>query len=200
MSVENTFVATIDNVDTLRRYIRYLDPICTEIERDYSSNLVKTSDVKTMQQFLFNFWSARSPMNPQQGFKDYMNAVKRVNMSFKTSSYPGYRTDRGYVFLKYGQPDKIMESPNEPGAYPYEIWHYYEVGKQHNKRFVFMSKDSAANDYQLIHSDVIGEINNPRWQLEIYSRIPGQYNFGVDPVEFENGWGSHAGDLYNNPR
>lgn len=200
VSVENTFVATIDNVDTLRRYIRYLDPICTEIERDYSSNLVKTSDVKTMQQFLFNFWSARSPMNPQQGFKDYMNAVKRVNMSFKTSSYPGYRTDRGYVFLKYGQPDKIMESPNEPGAYPYEIWHYYEVGKQHNKRFVFMSKDSAANDYQLIHSDVIGEINNPRWQLEIYSRIPGQYNYGVDQVEFENGWGSHAGDLYNNPR
>ena len=201
VSVANTFVGNITEIDTLRKYIRYLDPICSEMERDYSSNLVRTDDTKTMQQFLFNFWSKRSPMNPKQGFEEYLAAVRRVNMSFKTSSYPGYRTDRGYVFLKYGQPDKIMESPNEPGAYPYEIWHYYEVANQHNKRFVFMSKDSAANDYQLIHSDVLGEINNPRWQLEIYSRIYGQgYDQGVDQTEYEKGWGSHAGDLYNNPR
>ena len=201
VSIANTFVGNITEIDTLRKYIRFLDPICSEMERDYSSNLVRTDDMKTMQQFLFNFWSKRSPMNPKQGFEDYLAAVRRVNMSFKTSSYPGYRTDRGYVFLKYGQPDKIMESPNEPGAYPYEIWHYYEVANQHNKRFVFMSKDSAANDYQLIHSDVVGEINNPRWQLEIYSRIYGQgYDQGVDQTEYERGWGSHAGDLYNNPR
>ena len=201
VSIANTFVGNITEIDTLRKYIRFLDPICSEMERDYSSNLVRTDDMKTMQQFLFNFWSKRSPMNPKQGFEDYLAAVRRVNMSFKTSSYPGYRTDRGYVFLKYGQPDKIMESPNEPGAYPYEIWHYYEVANQHNKRFVFMSKDSAANDYQLIHSDVVGEINNPRWQLEIYSRIYGQgYDQGVDQTEYEKGWGSHAGDLYNNPR
>ena len=201
VSVANTFAGNITEIDTLRKYIRYLDPICSEMERDYSSNLVRTDDMKTMQQFLFNFWSKRSPMNPKQGFEDYLAAVRRVNMSFKTSSYPGYRTDRGYVFLKYGQPDKIMESPNEPGAYPYEIWHYYEVANQHNKRFVFMSKDSAANDYQLIHSDMIGEINNPRWPMEIYSRIYGQgYDQGVDQTEYERGWGSHAVDLYNNPR
>ncbi len=201
ISVANTFVSNISEIDTLRKYIRYLDPVCSEMERDYSVNLVRTDDITTMQQFLFNFWSKRTPMNPKQGFEDYLGAVRRVNMSFKTSSYPGYRTDRGYVFLKYGQPDKIMESPNEPGAYPYEIWHYYEVANQRNKRFVFMSKDAAANDYQLIHSDMVGEINNPRWQLEIYSRIYGQgYDQGVDQTEYEKGWGSRAGDLYNNPR
>ena len=201
VNIANTFVSTITDVDTLRKYISFLEPICSDIERSYSKDLVKTEDVKTMQQFLFNFWTARSPMNPKQGFEEYVAAVKRVNMSFKTSSYPGYRTDRGYVFLKYGQPDKIMQEPNEPGAYPYEIWHYYEVANQHNKRFVFMAKDSAANDYHLIHSNMIGEINNPRWQLEIYSRIYGEgYDQGVDQTEYERGWGSHAGDLYNNPR
>lgn len=201
VNIANTFVSTITDVDTLRMYLSFLEPICSDIERNYSKGLVKTEDVKTMQQFLFNFWTARSPMNPKQGFEEYLAAVKRVNMSFKTSSYPGYRTDRGYVFLKYGQPDKIMQEPNEPGAYPYEIWHYYEVANQHNKRFVFMAKDSAANDYHLIHSNMIGEINNPRWQLEIYSRIYGEgYDQGVDQTEYERGWGSHAGDLYNNPR
>lgn len=202
VNITNTFVSSITDVDTLRKYISFLDPICTDVERSYSKSLVKTDDIKTMQQFLFNFWSARTPMNPKQGFEEYITAVRRVNMSFKTSSYPGYRTDRGYVFLKYGQPDKIMQEPNEPGAYPYEIWHYYEVAnQQHNKHFVFMAKDSAANDYHLIHSDVVGEINNPRWQMEIYSRIYGVgYDQGVDQTEYEKGWGSHAGDLYNNPR
>ncbi len=201
VNITNSFVSQINNIDTLRQYIRYLDPICSEAERDYTAGLVKTDDLKTMQQFFLNFWSSRAPLNPSFAWNDYLNAVRRVNMSFKTTSYPGYRTDRGYVFLKYGQPDKIVESPNEPGAYPYEIWHYYEVANQRNKRFVFMSKDDSTNDYHLIHSDVVGEINNPRWQLEIYSRIYGEgYDQGVDQTEYEKGWGSHAGDLYNNPR
>lgn len=203
VNIANTFVSDITNIDSLRRYIRYLDPICAENERSYSLNLVKTDDVKTMQQFLFNFWSTRSPMNPKQGFLDYLAAVKRVNMSFKSTSMPGYRTDRGYVFLKYGQPDNILQSPNEPGAYPYEIWHYYVVANQRNRRFVFMSKDDSTNDYQLIHSDMIGEVKNPAWQREIYSRIYGQgdeFFQGVDETEYQKGWGSRAGEFYDNPR
>lgn len=201
VNIANTFVNEITDIDTLRKYISYLDPICTEAERNYSKSLVKTDDVTTMKQFLFNFWNSRSPMNPKVGFEEYLAAVRSVNLSFKTSSYPGYRTDRGYVFLKYGMPDKIMESPNEPNAYPYEIWFYYEVEHQRNIRFVFMTKDTAASDYQLIHSNMRGETQNPRWQMEIYSRLGvGNREQGVDQTEFEDTWGSHAGDLYNNPR
>ncbi|MBR6930215.1 MAG: GWxTD domain-containing protein [Bacteroidales bacterium] len=201
VSIANTFVSNITEVDTLRKYISYLDPICSEIERTYSKSLVKTDDMKTMQQFLFNFWSKRSPMNPKQGFDDYMAAVKRVNMSFGTTAFPGYRSDRGYVFLKYGQPDKIMEVPDEPAARPYEIWHYYQVANQRDKKFVFMAPDRSTNDYQLIHSNMVGEINNPRWPMEIYQFVYGQgYDQGVDQTEYERGWGSHAVELYNNPR
>ena len=201
VSIANTFVSNITEVDTLRKYISYLDPICSEIERTYSKSLVKTDDVKTMQQFLFNFWSKRSPMNPKQGFDDYLAAVKRVNMSFGTTAFPGYRSDRGYVFLKYGQPDKIMEVPDEPAALPYEIWHYYQVANQRDKKFVFVAPDRSTNDYQLIHSNMVGEINNPRWPMEIYQSVYGQgYDQGVDQTEYERGWGSHAVELYNNPR
>ena len=201
VNIDNTFVNKMDNIDTLRRFIEYLDPICSEAERNYCSGMLKSNDLKLMQQFMFNFWSTRSPMAPEQAWSDYLGAVKRVNMSFGTTSYPGYRSDRGYVFLKYGQPDQIVECPNEPNAYPYTIWHYYVVANQHNKRFVFMSKDESTNDYHLIHSDVIGEINNPRWQLEIHSRVYGiGYDQGVDQTEYEKMWGSRAGDLYNDPR
>lgn len=201
VDIRNTFVSSMEDIDTLRQFIKYLDPICSESERNYCSGLVKTGDLRTMQQFMFNFWSIRAPLAPARAWDDYLAAVKRVNMSFGTTSYPGYRSDRGYVFLKYGQPDLISESPNEPNAYPYTIWHYYAVANQRNKRFVFMSKDESTNDYHLIHSDVIGEINNPRWQLEIYSRVYGVgYDQGVDQTKYENMWGSHADDLYNNPR
>ena len=201
VNIANTFVSSIDNIDTLRRYIRYLEPVCTESERDYGLSLVRTDDVTTMQQFIYNFWSTRSPMNPADAFHDYLTAVYRVNQSFTTTSTPGYRTDRGYVFLKYGQPDQIVESPNEPGAYPYQIWHYYVVANQRNKKFVFMSKDDSTNDYQLIHSDVIGELSNYRWKLEVYSRIYGEhYDEGIDQTDYEEGWGKRAGDMYDNPR
>ena len=201
VNVANTFVSNVANIDTLRKYIRYFEPISTETERDYALGLVRTDDVTTMQQYIYNFWAIRSPMNPRDAFNDYLAAVSRVNKSFSNTSTPGYRTDRGYVFLKYGQPDQIVESPNEPGAYPYQIWHYYVVANQRNKKFVFMSKDDSTNDYQLIHSDVIGELNNYRWKLEVYSRIYGEhYDEGVDQTDYEEGWGKHAGDLYDNPR
>ena len=201
VNVANTFMSGIDNIDTLRRYIRYLEPICTETERDYGVSLVRTNDVTTMKQYLVNFWSTRSPLNPGDAFQEYLAAVYRVNSSFTTTSTPGFRSDRGYVFLKYGQPDQIVESPNEPGAYPYQIWHYYTIANQRNKKFVFMSKDDSTNDYQLIHSDVIGELSNYRWKLEVYSRIYGEhYDEGIDQTDYEEGWGKHAGDLYDNPR
>ena len=195
--VENTFASSITNIDSLRLFIKYLDPVCSEAERNYIPTMLAEGNMKTMQQFLYNFWSARTPMNPAEGWRDYLAAVRSVNASYSTTSFPGYRSDRGYVFLKYGAPDRIMESPNEPGAYPYEIWHYYEVANQRNKRFVFMTKDFVTNDYHLIHSDVIGEINNPRWQLEIYSRLQ-SFDEGVDQTQYEGG--TRAGDLYNNPR
>ena len=111
-------------------------------------------------------------------------------------------SDRGYVYLKYGTPDKICEEPYEPGAFPYEIWHYYQVGNQRNKRFVFMSRDMVTNDYELIHSDVVGEINNYRWQMMIYSRFYGSEYTGdiIDQTEVPSAWGTRAGDLYQNPR
>ncbi len=202
VAVQNSFVAEITNIDTLREYIRCLNPRCSEMERDYSNNLVRTNDIKTMQQFFLNFWSTRAPLNPKGAWEEYYAQVKRVNASFSTRTKKGYMSDRGYVYLKYGTPDKINEEPYEPGAFPYEIWHYYEVANQRNKHLVFMSRDMVTNDYTLIHSDVVGEVSNYRWQLEIYSRFYGPDYTGdiIDQTTVPDAWGTHAGDLYNNPR
>ena len=201
INTDDVFTGKINNLDTIREYIKTLFPISTMVEKDYAEELIKTNDVRTMQQFFFTFWSSRNKIDPKQAWEDYYAQVLRVNASFKTVNGKGYESDRGVVFLKYGAPDRIVQSYNEPGAYPYEIWHYYTLGTQRNKKFVFMTLDIATNDFQLIHSDAVGEINNFRWTTEIYQRTYGTYNdYNVDGAAQPDSYGDRAKDYYDNPR
>jgi GWxTD domain-containing protein len=200
---EKVFSGDISNIDTIREYIRTLEAISSQIENEYAFSLIKTDDIKTMQQYFYSFWASRNTLSPQLEWEKYYAQVKRVNASFSAQKMKGYQTDRGIVFLKYGAPDRIVQNHNEPGAYPYEIWHYYTLANQRNKKFVFMTKDIATNDFQLIHSDAVGELNNSRWTTEIYSRTYSPYYdyYNADgSVNPEINYGDEAKDYYDNPR
>lgn len=197
------FSGNIDNIDTIREYIKTLAPISSQIEAEYAKNLIKENDITTMQQYFYSFWSSRNALSPQIEWENYYTQVKRVNASFTAVKLKGYQTDRGRIFLKYGAPDRIVQNHNEPGAYPYEIWHYYTLANQRNKKFVFMSRDIATNDFQLIHSDAIGELNNSRWTNEIYSRTYSTYKDFYNEDESVNPniyYGDDAQEYYENPR
>ena len=201
INTATVFSGKITNIDTISEYIRTTAPIASLVEKEYAIELLKTNDITTMQQYFYTFWASRNRTNPEQAWLDYYDQVKLVNASFKTINGKGYMSDRGIVYLKYGTPDKIVQSYNEPGAYPYEIWHYYQLGTQRNKKFVFMTLDLATNDFKLIHSDAIGEINNFRWTTEIYHRTYGTYfDYGVDGYAEPNSWGDNAKDYYDLPR
>lgn len=197
---EEVFSGNISNIDTIREYIRTLEPISSQIEREYALSLLKTDDIRTMQQYFYTFWASRNPLAPQVEWENYFVQVKRVNASFTAQRVKGYKTDRGRVFLKYGAPDRIVQNHFEADAYPYEIWHYYTLANQRNKKFVFMTKDIVTNDFQLIHSDAIGELNNARWTTEIYSRTSSMYyDQGVDDPYKPETHGKDAMDHYENP-
>ena len=201
INTASVFSGKIENLDTIREYIKTLYPISTLIEREYGEELLKSNDLVTMQQYFYTFWSSRNKLNPEQAWNDYYAQVLRVNASFKTLYRKGYESDRGVVFLKYGAPDRIVQSYSEPGAYPYEIWHYYALGTQRNKKFVFMTRDIVTNDFKLIHSDATGEMSNFRWTTEIYQRTYGTYNdYGVDGAANPDSYGDRAKDYYDNPR
>ena len=69
-----------------------------------------------------------------------------------------------------GPPNTRTQQPNEPSAYPYEIWHYYKIGNFSNRKFVFWNQELASNNYELLHSDMFGEPNNYRWQDMLQKR------------------------------
>lgn len=60
--------------------------------------------------FIEQFWQRRDP-NPTTGkneFQDqYYRRVLAANEKFSTSSRPGWRTDRGRIYILYGPPDSV---------------------------------------------------------------------------------------------
>ena len=198
VNITNTFTDKISSIDTLREMLRCIAPIASETDRDYAYNLSETNDKQTMKQFIYNFWQSRSYDNPEMAWNKYYQEVLKVNASYKTQTKKGYASDRGRVYLKYGPPNHIVEVYSEPAAYPYEIWHYYTLANQRNKRFVFVTRDMVTNDFILIHSDAIGELSNYRWQLEVYKRTWDPNS--VDETGPEDIFGNRAFDFYKNPR
>jgi len=199
IDVNTTFASRITSLDTLREYVQCLAPIATALEKNFIFKQSPAADLKTNQQFFYNFWTSRDLYAPEAKWREYYDNVLIVNSVYKTQIQKGYDTDRGRVYLQYGPPNIISENYNEPSSYPYEIWHYYELGtNQRNKKFVFYTTDLIANNFVLLHSDAIGEIANYKWQVFLNSRWYDPYNVDADNVP--NIWGSEAEDFYRNPR
>ena len=164
LGIQNTFVEKYNNADSLFQCVRYLRPISTMMEKNfYEANFSKKEhDLRLMQQYFLTFWESRNSTNPEKAWLDYLQEVMKVNANYSTRTRKGYDTDRGRVYLQYGQPNSIFESPNSVGVGRYEIWHYAKVKTQSNRSFVFVEYDLVSNYFELIHSDVIGELSSPQ--------------------------------------
>jgi len=170
INTNNTFVTKYTNVDTMSIYIKALIPISDISEKRFVENLLNSGDLKLMQQFLYNFWKKRDKYNPELAWNEYRDKLNFVEEHYRTTYSHGFETDRGRVYLQYGQPNSIIEEKNDSYAYPYEIWHYYKIADQTDKKFIFYNKSQINNDYELLHSNMLGEINNPNWEHDLYGR------------------------------
>lgn len=202
VSISNSFAEQIVDIDSLSYFIKALGPISDYAERQFAYNLANSGNLRNMQKYFYNFWLQRDPAKPKEAWTNYYIEMCRADANFKTLVKRGYETDRGRVYLQYGAPNSINKSYDEPAAYPYEIWHYYVVNGQRNKRFVFYTQDIATNNFELIHSEMIGELSNPRWMTTINSRREG---WDVDYDEQMSRprnrvWGSKIEDYYHEPR
>jgi|AntAceMinimDraft_17_1070374.scaffolds.fasta_scaffold00218_7 GWxTD domain-containing protein len=198
VNIENTFTAKYNDKKILTDYIQSLYPVSTQLERMFNDNQLKISDLETMQKYFFHFWIKRDKQNPEKKWLSYLEEVKKVNANYGTRIRRGYQTDRGRVYLQYGPPNTISKHPNEPSAYPYEIWHYYTLDNQKNRKFVFYNPDLVTNDYELIHSNAIGEISNYSWETKIYGR---NTEFGnPDETKGNKHYGGKADEYYDRPR
>jgi len=107
-----------------------------EIEKMQSGSIEQRSDV-------FNeFWRSRSPDTLSAynvTMAEYYYRVDEAMRKFSTArENDGYKTDRGRIYILYGQPQK-SDRMLQPNSSPMEIWTYDRL----RRRFVFI--DTAKN-------------------------------------------------------
>ena len=163
--IKNT--AQLDSLpfDTLKRYLDYIHAIANTAEREFIRR-VSSNDYAAATEFFQNFWYRRNKDNPHTEWFNYYKRVMQANNNYTTLTFKGYKTDRGYCYLKYGPPNYIEFYPSEVNSYSFEIWSYYdfEATGQNDVYFVFYEKDLVTKDFRLLHSNATGEIQNAKWK------------------------------------
>jgi GWxTD domain-containing protein len=116
------------------------------------------------EQFIEQFWLRRSsnPDLPDNDFKEeHYRRIAYANEHF-ASGIPGWKTDRGRIYIMWGPPDEIQshptggtwDRPEEMGGgstttYPWETWRYrYLEGIQENVELEFVDP-SGSGEYHL---------------------------------------------------
>src|SRR5207302_6089931 len=86
--------------------------------------------VEGKRTWLRQFWARRDPTpgtarNEQQ--EDFYRRIAEANRRYReggSSAVPGWRTDRGRIFIKYGPADEMLERRQAGSTQPYEVWKY----------------------------------------------------------------------------
>lgn len=172
VQLNNSFVAALNNIDTMTYYVDCLFPISTEAERRVAQNVMDAKDIDRMQRFFLAFWNKRNPASAEEEWRKYFYQVKIANKQFGSTSYPGYRTEMGRVYLQYGLPTTIERSEHDPSNYPWQMWQYdvlesASTPRQNNQIFVFVDQTLAGRNYTLIHSTAINEVKDRKWQFAL---------------------------------
>jgi GWxTD domain-containing protein len=166
------FVQDLDE-KTLRYSLKAISPmVYYGTEPEALQAILQGSDLKAMRYFLFRYFVRMDPNNPDLAYRKYMETATVVDKQFHSGFRLGFETDRGRTYMRYGRPDDLIRVEDDPAAPPYEIWVYYNFPKtqQRNVKFLFYNPSLAGEDFVVLHSNARGEVQNPRWERQLYRR------------------------------
>jgi GWxTD domain-containing protein len=122
------------------------------------------------ENFIDNFWARRNPdpREPGNSFKiEHYRRIAYANEHF-ASGIPGWKTDRGRIYIIYGEPDgkesypsggtyqrEFWEGGGETSVYPFERWRYRHI-------------DGVGDDVEMEFVD---------------TTFTGEYHLSMDPEE-----------------
>jgi GWxTD domain-containing protein len=124
------------------------------------------NSVESKREFLYRFWKSQNKNRP--GLKDeYYERVGYANEQWSSPSREGWQTDRGRVYILYGEPDQYERRPVGASENPYEIWYYNNL--QGGVEFDFIDQ-TGFGDYKLVNSTMRDELSDPNWRNYILKR------------------------------
>ena len=121
-------------------YKKWVDEDVRWIITDQELKAFKSlSNDEERDNFIEQFWRRRNPDpdSPENEFREEnYRRIAYANEHFAAGK-PGWKTDRGHMYIAYGKPDSIESHPSggsyerpmdegggETSTFPFEVWHY----------------------------------------------------------------------------
>jgi GWxTD domain-containing protein len=108
----------------------------------------RKADVQERKRIWDDFWREKdpTPRTPRNEFyEEHVRRFRYANAHFPSSLSEGWQTDRGRIYILYGEPDERESYSMEVDRNPMEIWYYFDLGK----RFVFVD-ETGFGDFVLV--------------------------------------------------
>jgi GWxTD domain-containing protein len=106
-----------------REFLDKVGYIITKEERKIFLELPDSS----RDDFIAQFWKRRDPTpdTERNEFKmEYEDRVAKAEVMFRGEGRPGWKTDRGRIFILFGPPQQRLTYPMDAGGFCREIWYY----------------------------------------------------------------------------
>jgi len=186
-------------------YKKWLDEDVVWIISDQEIKAFKSlSNDEERDNFIEQFWLRRNPNqdSPDNEFKEeHYRRIAYANEHFAAGK-PGWKTDRGRLYIMYGKPDDIDQHPsggdyNRPmeegggqtSTYPFEIWHYrYLEGIGDNIDVEFVDT-CLCGDYHMTYdrSEKDALLHNPGMAPTLFeqmgvAKIEDRFKSGVESL------------------
>ena len=162
------------------------------------------------ESFIESFWLRRDPTpdSLDNEFKDdHYERIAYANEHF-ASRIPGWKTDRGRIYVMYGKPDEIESHPSggtydrpiEEGGgttstFPFEIWRYRYIEGIGNEVLLEFVDPSMSGEYRMTidPSEKDALLHVPGAGLTFDEQF-----YGIDKAERLNRDGAHIGNALGN--
>ncbi|HEV2386205.1 MAG TPA: GWxTD domain-containing protein [Candidatus Acidoferrales bacterium] len=145
-------------------YKQWLDEVSYIIMPEERQAFLRLQTNEEREQFIERFWARRNPdpESPENEFKDeYYRRIAYANEHY-SSGIPGWKTDRGRIYIMWGPPDNVESHPaggpyerppeeggGETSTYPFEDWEYhYLPGIGENVQIEFVDP-TMSGEYHL---------------------------------------------------
>ena len=134
------------NFPQIKNYVQMLLPLRYLTTKKEFNELLLQKDKKVAVE---DFWIeiAGNQSRAKSLIRKYYNRVQEANCLF-TSYLEGWKTDRGLIYIIFGQPNIVFRMSD------YERWIYGEAGNKLSIKFDFVKVNNSFtdNDYSLIKS------------------------------------------------
>ena len=143
------------------------EPLMLVAQSGELSKYTKDLSLRAKRRFLVEFWQKRDlvPSTPdnetRQRFYDAVAYAERTYGEKGRAAMPGWKTDRGRIFVRNGAPDDVLQRPQAGRSPPYEVWRF-RTGK--DRYYIFIDRANGLGNYQLVYSNDLKEPGQPNWQ------------------------------------